>query len=94
MSVVISDACVMCGACEWECPSEAISPGMHKPTVDKNRCTECYGFFGESQCIVVCPVGAITVKPEPLSALRIRFESLDNDRAPQNIWIWRRIGKV
>ena len=95
MSVAITSACVRCGACLWECPQEAISPSAAGPIVDPERCTECYGFFGEAQCVVVCPVGAILVdKPESIATLAARFKIFNRDLVPQDTWIWRRIGAV
>ena len=94
MSVEITSACVTCGACVWECPNEAISPGAPRPVVDETLCTECYGFFGESQCVVVCPVDALLVTPEDTDQLAQRFERLHPGRRPEDTWVWRRIGKV
>jgi ferredoxin len=94
MSVAITERCITCGACEWECPNEAIAPGTPRPVVDESLCTECYGFFGESQCIVVCPAAAIRLKPEPIEALLQRFNRIHPDRETQNTWIWRRIGSM
>ena len=88
MSVTIIESCISCGACEWECPNEAISPGSPRPVVNQTRCTECYGSFIESQCIVVCPANAITVQPEPVMDLARKFESLFGGRAPENTWAW------
>lgn len=91
MSVQIIESCVTCGACLWECPLEAISPGEERPVVDPNECTECYGFFGESQCMVVCPAGAIVVdRPESLQTLALRYADIHPEREPQDTWIWRR----
>lgn len=73
MSVTISSACVSCGACLWECPTEAIVAGQPRPVVDPQRCVECYGIFPESQCIVVCPAHAIEVLPETPEALLARL---------------------
>lgn len=94
MSVQIIESCVTCGACVWECPSEAISPGDPRPVVDENVCTECHGFFGEGQCIVVCPADAIVVKPEPVLKLLERFHHIQPNRQSQDTWIWRRIGRT
>lgn len=95
MSVTITEKCITCGACEWECPNEAISPGAPRPTVGKNLCTECYGFFGESQCIVVCPAEAIIVdRPESVEELLQKFRDIHPNRKPQDTYIWRRIGTV
>jgi ferredoxin len=93
MSVAIVESCISCGACEWECPNEAISPGAPRPVVDESRCTECYGSFIESQCVVVCPVGAITVKPESIGDLTGKFQALFGHRRPQNTWDWQRSGE-
>lgn len=84
---------MQCGACEWECPHDAIYPGAARPLVDENLCTECYGVFGESQCIVVCPADAIIVfKQEPVEELLQRFQRIYANRSAQNTWIWQRIG--
>lgn len=91
MSVQIAVACVTCGACLWECPTEAISPGEIRPIVDSNRCTECYGFFGESQCMVVCPVDAIEIdRLEPLEVLANRYARLNPERQAEDTFIWQR----
>ena len=93
MSVLISENCIRCGACEWECPNEAISPGAARPVVDGDLCTECVGFFGESQCIVVCPVGAIRIADrEFFTELERKFRRIHPDTAPQNTSVWRSIG--
>lgn len=95
MSVSITAACITCGACEWECPSQAISPGAPRPVVDPAACNECFGFFGESQCIVVCPADAIVVDdPEELPALAAKFHANHPGQPPQDTWIWRRITRA
>jgi len=33
VSVVITNRCINCGACEWECPNMAIFPGDPHPVV-------------------------------------------------------------
>ena len=53
MAYVISDACVMCGACAAECPVEAISEGDGKYEIDANVCVDC------GSCEAACPTGAI-----------------------------------
>ncbi|HJQ71625.1 MAG TPA: 4Fe-4S binding protein [Blastocatellia bacterium] len=94
MSVQITECCVTCGACVWECPNEAISPGDPRPVVEADSCTECYGFFGEGQCVVVCPADAIGVNLESVEKLADRFHSLHPARQTQDTWIWRRIGRT
>jgi len=92
MSVRITHSCITCGACVWECPNEAIDPGDPRPVVNEDLCTECYGFFGESQCVVVCPVAAIIVVPEEPQNLQEKFAQLHAGREAQDTWIWHRIG--
>jgi ferredoxin len=93
MAVTITDQCIACGACLWECPTEAIAPGDPRPVVDESSCTECYGFFGEAQCVVVCPVEAIVVSPvEDVETLASRFAVLQPRDRPQDTWIWQRTG--
>jgi len=56
MSTTITDACINCGACEPECPNEAISQGSDLYAIDAARCTECVGFHEKEACQAVCPV--------------------------------------
>ena len=52
MAYVISYECIMCGACQSECPVEAISEGDGKYEINADLCTEC------GSCADACPVGA------------------------------------
>ena len=56
MSTFITDECINCGACEPECPNEAISEGDDIYVIDPSLCTECVGFHGDEACQSVCPV--------------------------------------
>lgn len=58
MALLINEECISCGACEPECPNNAISEGADRYVIDPNRCTECVGFYDEPQCASVCPVDA------------------------------------
>jgi ferredoxin len=63
MKIVVEE-CIVCGACEPECPNEAIS---HTETyvVDVARCTECVGAYEAPRCVEVCPVeGCIVHDPD------------------------------
>lgn len=61
MALVINDECIACGACEPECPREAISEGDTIYLIDPEKCDECVN-IGGPKCVPVCPVDAI-VKP-------------------------------
>ncbi|WMJ79449.1 4Fe-4S binding protein [Clostridium sp. MB40-C1] len=52
MAFKIIDSCVSCGACEPECPVNAITQGEHYYVIDPNTCIDC------GACANVCPVGA------------------------------------
>jgi ferredoxin len=56
---IIGDDCISCGACEPECPVEAISEGDSYYVIDPDVCVECEGYFDTSQCVEVCPVDCI-----------------------------------
>lgn len=59
MAMKITDECISCGACEPECPVEAIFEGDSIYEIDPNKCVECEGYFDSSQCVEVCPVDCI-----------------------------------
>jgi ferredoxin len=63
MAFKISDDCISCGACEPECPNQAISEGETTYKIDTSKCTECVGAHDSSKCAEVCPVDAC--KPDP-----------------------------
>ena len=63
MALMITDDCINCDVCEPECPNQAISMGEEHYEIDPDKCTECVGHFGEPQCVQVCPVDCIPVKP-------------------------------
>ena len=48
--------CTACGACEFECPNEAISMGGDVYVIDPEKCTECQGHYDTPRCATVCPV--------------------------------------
>lgn len=79
MAYKINEECISCGACESECPNQAISEGDELYVVDPERCTECVGAFDESQCAAVCPVEACVPDPdrrESREALLARYKKL------------------
>ena len=53
MAYFINDDCISCGACEPECPTNAISAGDDKYVIDANECIDC------GACVDLCPTEAI-----------------------------------
>ncbi len=83
MATHITEECINCGACEPECPNEAISEGKDIYVIDPARCTECVGHFDEEQCAAVCPVDCCVPdpnNPETDQALLARAKSLHPDK--------------
>ena len=56
MAYKISDECTSCGACESECPVDAISAGDQHFEIDADTCLDC------GVCEGACPVGAIAAE--------------------------------
>ncbi len=52
MAYVITEACISCGACEPECPVNAITSGDDMYVIDQETCIDC------GACAAVCPVDA------------------------------------
>lgn len=52
MAYVINEECIKCGACESECPVDAISEGEETYVIDPDICISC------GACAGVCPVDA------------------------------------
>ncbi|MFY9174302.1 MAG: 4Fe-4S binding protein [Peptococcia bacterium] len=53
MAFKITDSCISCGACEGECPTEAISAGDGIFVINADQCIDC------GACAGTCPTGAI-----------------------------------
>ncbi|MDA8147769.1 MAG: 4Fe-4S binding protein [Actinomycetota bacterium] len=76
MAYRVGDGCIGCGACEFACPTAAISQTADFPVtfvVDPLGCDDC------ARCVVVCPVDVLAPDPAwavcngrgcPLSSLR------------------------
>jgi ferredoxin len=60
MAMKIGEDCISCGACESECPVQAISAGDSIYIIDPKLCVECVGYHDEPQCVAVCPVECIS----------------------------------
>ena len=84
MSTTITEECINCGACEPECPNEAISEGTDIYVIDPGLCTECVGFHDYEACQAVCPVECCVPDPnnrEEELTLLTRAAKLHPDKA-------------
>lgn len=84
MATHITQDCINCGACEPECPNEAISEGDGIYVIDPERCTECVGFNAKEACQAVCPVECCLpdpARPEAEADLLARAVALHPDDA-------------
>lgn len=63
MATMITNECINCGACEPECPNNAISQGDEIYVIDPLLCTECVGFHDYEACAAVCPVDCCVTDP-------------------------------
>ena len=59
MPHIISKVCTRCGACLAECPTGSIIEGKNQYFIDVDTCAD------HASCVNVCPVDAISLKPEP-----------------------------
>jgi len=55
----ITEDCTNCGACEAECPSQAIAQGDDYYIIDAAKCDECASSGGDPTCMSVCPTDCI-----------------------------------
>ncbi len=80
MAMLINEECVNCGACEPECPNEAISEGDSIYVIAVEKCTECVGAHDKPKCVEACPVdGCIVIDPahkETKEQLQAKYEKL------------------
>ncbi len=63
MATVITDDCINCGACEPECPNDAIHEGGALYVIEPDLCTECVGYHAGEACQAVCPVACCVPDP-------------------------------
>jgi len=82
MATHITQDCINCGACEPECPNQAISEGEEIYVINPDLCTECVGFYDHEACQAVCPVECCLPDPnhdESESDLIVRALKLHPD---------------
>jgi ferredoxin len=83
VATIITEDCINCGACEPECPNQAITQGEDIFVIDAKLCTECVGFHDEEACAAVCPVDCCVVDPANAEAegdLLVRAQKLHPEK--------------
>ena len=71
MATMITSDCINCGACEPECPNNAISQGEEIYVIDPMLCTECVGFHDYEACAAVCPVDCCVTDPNNIETEQV-----------------------
>ena len=82
MATMITSECINCGACEPECPNNAITQADEIYVIDPLLCTECVGFHDYEACAAVCPVDCCVTDPnnvETEEALIVRAREIHTD---------------
>ncbi len=82
MATMITSECINCGACEPECPNNAITQADEIYVIDPLLCTECVGFHDYEACAAVCPVDCCVTDPnnvETEEALIGRAQAIHTD---------------
>jgi Fe-S-cluster-containing hydrogenase component 2 len=74
MATTITSECINCGACEPECPNNAISQGDPIYVIDPLLCTECVGFHDFEACAAVCPVDCCVTDPNNIESEEVLID--------------------
>jgi len=95
MATHITQDCINCGACEPECPNQAITEGDEIYVINPDLCTECVGFYDHEACQAVCPVECCVPDPNHVEtesdlitrALKLHSDDAAlRDRAAKNVY--------
>ena len=74
MATMITSDCINCGACEPECPNEAIAQNDEIYVIDPVLCTECVGFHDYEACAAVCPVDCCVTDPNNVESEEVLID--------------------
>jgi cobalamin biosynthesis Co2+ chelatase CbiK len=85
---MITEECLSCGACEAECPNQAIHAGPDRYVVDPAKCTECVGAWVDPKCVQACAVSAPKLDParrESRKDLIAKWRKIHPDKPPKGL---------
>jgi ferredoxin len=85
MATMISEDCISCGACEGECPNDAISLGDDIFVIDPDLCSECVGLHATQKCAEVCPVECCVPDPERRESEDVLFARAERIHAEREV---------
>jgi ferredoxin len=85
MATMISEDCISCGACEGECPNDAISLGDDIFVIDPDLCSECVGLYHTQKCAEVCPLECCVPDPERRESEDVLFERAKRIHAEREV---------
>jgi len=85
MATMITEDCIACGACEAECPNDAISYGEDIFEVDPDLCSECVGFHDVQMCSEACPVDCCIPNPERSESEELLFARAEKIHAGKGL---------
>jgi ferredoxin len=74
MATMITEDCIVCGACEDECPNGAIRLGDDIFVIDPDLCSECVGLHERQKCQDACPMECCVADPERRESEEVLFQ--------------------
>ncbi|MEO0489187.1 MAG: 4Fe-4S binding protein [Cyanobacteria bacterium J06635_15] len=83
MTYTITNNCISCQRCLSSCPTSAIQTDGSSFWIDVNRCNQCEGSHGVSQCWSVCPTNDGCV---PLTAGVTAVSMTPASKVPTDYW--------
>lgn len=85
MATMITDDCIACGACEDECPNDAIRLRDDIFVIDPDLCSECVGLCATQKCAEACPVECCVPDPERRESEAVLFERARRIHAKRDV---------
>ncbi len=85
MATMITDDCIACGACEGECPNDAISFADEIFAIDADLCSECVGLYETQQCADACPIECCVPDPDRTEREAELFERASGIHASRGV---------
>jgi ferredoxin len=85
MATTITEDCIGCGACEGECPNDAIGLEDEIFVIDPSLCSECVGSYQTQKCADACPVECCVPDPDRREDEETLFERAERIHADRGV---------